>query len=153
MSTSTRPKANHAVHLIRQSRSRYLTAGVVIRSVPSEVVGAYGERVAARLLGARVVSGPGIDDHDLLRNGSKVEVKASLTTPEHIGDLRGKVRDRVAFVEMAICKGRLEVTGCCFYENVNAPLGRRPKRAGFLKRATTTIELSRPIRLPWRVVA
>lgn len=150
MSTLAGPTANHAIKLIRESKSRLSKAGVAINSVPTEVIGAYGERVAARLLKACVVSGPGIDDHDLLRKGDKVEVKASLITPNHIGDLRGKVRDRVAFVEMAIIGGRLHVTGCSFYENVNVHLGRRPGRSGFLKRACS-FNLSRPIRLLWCV--
>ena len=70
----------------------------------------------------------------------------------HIGDLRGRIGDRVAFVELAICDGRLVVIACSFYEDPNAPLGRRPKRAGFLKRPTIIIELARPIRTPSRVV-
>lgn len=150
MSTLAGPTADHTIKLILESKSRLSKAGVAIRSVPTEVIGAYGERVAARLLKARVVSGPGIDDHDLLRKGDKVEVKASMINPKHIGDLRGKVRDRVAFVELAVIDGRLHVTGCSFYENANVYLGRRPGRTGFLQRACS-FNLSRPIRLLWRV--
>jgi hypothetical protein len=108
--------------------------------------------VAALLLGARVVSGPGVYDHDLVRDGDKIEVKASLAGSRTIGNLAGKVRDRVAYVQLAVCEGRLHVIACSFYENSDQKLGRRPGRTGFLSNPKTKpIRLERPIRLPWRL--
>lgn len=152
MSRSASKPANNATRLVMEGRRRSIDDGIDIQSVPSEVVGAYGERVAARLLGAQVVSGPGVDDHDLMRNGCKIEVKSTLGKPKHIGDLRGKVRDRVAYVQLELVDGRLLATACSFYDKSGADLGRRPGRVGFVRRAVP-IALPRPIRLPWRTTS